>query len=145
MPLVVVSVAIASQVTNSYKHDLLRSYQRRGQAVQENLLKNRNLLTESGNRADLVDLAENVAALTETDLNLYDARGELLVSSQPLIFEASLLSTLMNPRQWRPSPRMGNPAFCSRSKPARFPLMHCTCRSGPEPCSRGGRARCWAT
>ncbi|GGG55870.1 sensor histidine kinase [Hymenobacter glacieicola] len=98
VPLIVVSVAIASQVTNSYKHDLLRTYQRRGQAVQENLLKNRNLLTESGNRADLVDLAENVAALTETDLNLYDARGELLVSSQPLIFEASLLSTLMNPQ-----------------------------------------------
>ncbi|WP_460614189.1 sensor histidine kinase [Hymenobacter seoulensis] len=98
VPLIVVSIAIASQVTNSYKRDLLRTYQRRGQAVQESLLKNSNLLTDSSNRADLVDLAENVSALTETDLNLYDARGELLVSSQPLIFEASLLSTLMNPQ-----------------------------------------------
>ena len=98
VPLIVVSVAIASQVTNSYKRDLLRSYQRRGQAVQENLLKNRALLSNDANRADLIDLAENVSALTETDLNLYDAHGELLVSSQPLIFEASLLSTLMNPQ-----------------------------------------------
>ncbi|MBT2557362.1 HAMP domain-containing histidine kinase [Hymenobacter sp. ISL-91] len=98
VPLVVVSAAIAGQVTSSYKRDLLRSYLRRGQAVQENLLKNRALLAEDANRADLVELAENVASLTETDLNLYDARGELLVSSQPLIFEASLLSTLMNPR-----------------------------------------------
>ncbi|WP_157541210.1 sensor histidine kinase [Hymenobacter aerophilus] len=98
VPLVVVSGVIAGQVTNSYKRDLLRSYLRRGQAVQENLLKNRALLAEDANRADLVELAENVSALTETDLNLYDAHGELLVSSQPLIFEASLLSTLMNPR-----------------------------------------------
>ncbi|SES98616.1 His Kinase A (phospho-acceptor) domain-containing protein [Hymenobacter actinosclerus] len=98
VPLVVVSAAIAGQVTNSYKRDLLRSYLRRGQAVQENLLKNRALLAEDANRADLVELAENVSALTETDLNLYDAHGELLVSSQPTIFEASLLSTLMNPR-----------------------------------------------
>ena len=98
VPLIVVSVAIASQVTNSYKRDLLRAYQRRGQAVQENLLKNRALLTDDANRADLVELAENVSALTETDLNLYDAHGELLVSSQPLIFEANLLSTLMNPQ-----------------------------------------------
>lgn len=98
VPLVVVSAAIAGQVTNSYKRDLLRSYLRRGQAVQDNLLKNRALLAQDANRADLVELAENVSALTETDLNLYDAHGELLVSSQPLIFEASLLSTLMNPR-----------------------------------------------
>ncbi|RSK24329.1 sensor histidine kinase [Hymenobacter metallilatus] len=98
VPLIVVSVAIASQVTSSYKRDLRRAYQRRGQAVQENLLKNRAMLSESANRAELVELAENVAALTETDLNLYDAQGELLVSSQPLIFEASLLSTLMNPQ-----------------------------------------------
>ncbi|WP_426492835.1 ATP-binding protein [Hymenobacter sp. 102] len=98
VPLIVVSVAVASQVTSSYKRDLRRIYQRRGQAVQENLLQNRALLGESANRADLVELAENVAALTETDLNLYDARGELLVSSQPLIFEANILSTLMNPQ-----------------------------------------------
>ncbi|WP_126546712.1 sensor histidine kinase [Hymenobacter amundsenii] len=98
VPLVVVSGAIASQVTDSYKRDLLRSYLRRGQAVQESLLKNRSMLDADANRADLVELAENVSALTETDLNLYDARGELLVSSQPLIFEANLLSTLMNPQ-----------------------------------------------
>ncbi|WP_139920091.1 HAMP domain-containing sensor histidine kinase [Hymenobacter sp. DG01] len=98
VPLIVVSVAIASQVTNAYKHDLLRTYQRRGQAVQENLLKNRDLLTDPGNRPYLVDLAENVASLTETDLNLYNAKGELLVSSQPSIFEANLLSSLMNPQ-----------------------------------------------
>ncbi|WP_143436993.1 MULTISPECIES: sensor histidine kinase [Hymenobacter] len=98
VPLIIVSIATASQVTNSYKRDLLRNYQRRGQAVQENLLKNSSLLADSADRAELVDLAENVSSLTETDLNLYDSHGELLVSSQPLIFESGLLSTLMNPQ-----------------------------------------------
>ncbi|MCB2378219.1 HAMP domain-containing histidine kinase [Hymenobacter sp. BT635] len=98
VPLIVVSIATASQVTNSYKRDLLRTYERRGKAVQENLLKNRAVLADSASRTALIDLAENVSSLTETDLNLYDAQGELLVSSQPLIFESGLLSPLMNPQ-----------------------------------------------
>ncbi|SHI56641.1 Histidine kinase-, DNA gyrase B-, and HSP90-like ATPase [Hymenobacter daecheongensis DSM 21074] len=98
VPLVVVSVATASQVTSSYKSDLRRTYERRGKAVQENLLRNTGLLADSASRAPLIDLAENVAGLTETDLNLYDAHGQLLVSSQPLIFESGLLSPLMNPQ-----------------------------------------------
>ncbi|MCB2407556.1 sensor histidine kinase [Hymenobacter lucidus] len=97
VPLIVVSIATASQVTNSYKRDLLRTYERRGKAVQENLLKNQAVLADSASRTALVDLAENVSGLTETDLNLYNAQGELLVSSQPLIFESGLLSPLMNP------------------------------------------------
>ncbi|GAA3949197.1 HAMP domain-containing sensor histidine kinase [Hymenobacter algoricola] len=98
VPLVVVSVATASQVTSSYKRDLLRSYASRGRAVQENLLRHDALLADSASKAPLIDLAENVAGLTETDLNLYDAHGQLLVSSQPLIFESGLLSPLMNPQ-----------------------------------------------
>jgi two-component system nitrogen regulation sensor histidine kinase NtrY len=98
VPLIVVSIATASQVTNSYKRDLLRTYERRGKAVQENLLKNQAVLADSASRTALVELAENVSGLTETDLNLYNAQGELLVSSQPLIFESGLLSPLMNPQ-----------------------------------------------
>ncbi|SNC74796.1 HAMP domain-containing protein [Hymenobacter gelipurpurascens] len=98
VPLLVVSIATASQVTDSYKRDLRRLYLRRAQAVQDNLLKNRVLLADSADRVDLVELAENVSGLTETDLNLYNSQGELLVSSQPLIFESGLLSTLINPQ-----------------------------------------------
>ncbi|WP_188547162.1 sensor histidine kinase [Hymenobacter qilianensis] len=98
VPLLIVSIATASQVTSSYQRDLRRTYERRGKTVQENLLKNRALLADSSGRAALIDLAENVSDLTETDLNLYGADGSLQVSSQPLIFESGLLSTLMHPR-----------------------------------------------
>ncbi|OON69205.1 hypothetical protein B0919_10830 [Hymenobacter sp. CRA2] len=95
--LLVVSLATASLFTDTYKQDIRRSYERRGALAQESLLRYRTLLADSSGRSRLTELADNVSTLTETDLNLYDAQGELLVSSQPLIFEAGLISNLMNP------------------------------------------------
>ena len=98
VPLVVVSVATASQLIDSYQRDLARTYERRGQLALESLRRQRHLLTDTTARPTLVALAKTVAALTETDLNLYDAHGELLASSQPLIFDAGLLGPLLNPQ-----------------------------------------------
>ncbi len=98
LPLLVVSVATASQVISGYRRDLHRTYERRGRIALESLLRRRDQLTDTTARPVLQALAHNVAALTETDLNLYDSRGQLLVSSQPLIFEAGLLGPLLNPQ-----------------------------------------------
>ena len=98
VPLLVVSLATASQLIASYKRDLARTYERRGQLALESLRRQRHLLSDSTARPTLTALAKNVAALTETDLNLYDAHGELLASSQPLIFDAGLLGPLLNPQ-----------------------------------------------
>ena len=98
VPLLVVSLATASQLIASYKRDLTRTYERRGQLALESLRRQRHLLSDSTARPTLTALAKNVAALTETDLNLYDAHGELLASSQPLIFDAGLLGPLLNPQ-----------------------------------------------
>ena len=98
VPLVVVSVATAGQLIASYQRDLVRTYERRGQLALESLRRQRHLLSDSTARPTLAALAKNVAALTETDLNLYDAHGELLASSQPLIFDAGLLGPLLNPQ-----------------------------------------------
>ena len=98
VPLLVVSVATASQVISGYRRDLHRTYERRGHIALESLLRRRDQLSDTTARPVLTALARNIAALTETDLNLYDARGQLLVSSQPLIFEAGLLGPLLNPQ-----------------------------------------------
>ena len=98
VPLLVVSLATTSQLIASYKRDLTRTYERRGQLALESLRRQRHLLSDSTARPTLAALAKNVAALTETDLNLYDAHGELLASSQPLIFDAGLLGPLLNPQ-----------------------------------------------
>ncbi len=97
VPLLVVSVATASQLIASYRLDLLRTYERRGGLALGSVRAQRRLLADSTARPVLGALARNVAALTETDINLYNARGELLASSQPLIFEAGLLGPLLNP------------------------------------------------
>lgn len=98
IPLLVVSIATASQVISGYRRDLHRTYERRGHIALESLLRRREQLTDTTARPVLTALARNIAALTETDLNLYDAHGQLLVSSQPLIFEAGLLGPLLNPQ-----------------------------------------------
>jgi signal transduction histidine kinase len=103
LSLVVVSVATGSQVISGYRRDLQRTYERRGRTALESLLRRRDLLADTTGRATgydpaLAGLVRNAATLTETDLNLYDAQGQLLVSSQPLIFEAGLLGPLLNPQ-----------------------------------------------
>ena len=97
VPLLVVSIATASQLIASYRLDLIRTYERRGRLALNSVRAQRHLLADSTARPVLAQLARTVAALTETDVNLYNARGELLASSQPLIFEAGLLGPLLNP------------------------------------------------
>ena len=98
VPLAVVSVVMASQVTSGYRRDMHRTYERRGRIALESLLRRRELLADTATAPALTALARNVAALTETDLNLYNAQGKLLASSQPLIFENGLLGPLVNPQ-----------------------------------------------
>ncbi|WP_018477344.1 ATP-binding protein [Pontibacter roseus] len=96
LPLLLVSIATAGLVTASYKKDLLSSYEKKGEAIQENLTRQSTLdLLNDKNR--LLRRVTSIAALSEADVSLYDRNGRLLVTSQPLIFEAGLLSKLVNP------------------------------------------------
>jgi signal transduction histidine kinase len=96
LPLMLVSVATAGLVTASYKKDLLLSYEKKGEAIQDNLSRQSTLeLLQDKNR--LLRRVTSIAALSEADVSLYDRNGRLLVTSQPLIFEAGLLSKLVNP------------------------------------------------
>ncbi|PRY04940.1 HAMP domain-containing protein [Pontibacter ummariensis] len=96
LPLLLVSIATASLVTASYKKDLMSTYEQRGEAIQKSLAEQlQNGLLEDKRR--LEERIGEIASISETDINLYDSKGKLLVTSQPLIFEAGLLSKLINP------------------------------------------------
>jgi signal transduction histidine kinase len=99
LPLLMVSIATAGLVTASYKKDLMETYEQRGEAVQETLARqlNERLLL---NKRRLENMVAEIAAISETDINLYDRHGQLLVTSQPLIFEAGLFSKLVNPKAY---------------------------------------------
>ncbi|TPE42650.1 HAMP domain-containing histidine kinase [Pontibacter mangrovi] len=94
LPMLLVSITTAGLVTGSYKKDLMQRYEQRGEAIQEHLSEqlSRRLL-----QGKLRQSITEVAAIAETDVNVYDRNGKLLVTSQPLIFEAGLQSRLVNP------------------------------------------------
>ncbi|WP_114783370.1 sensor histidine kinase [Botryobacter ruber] len=97
LPLVLVSIITAGLVTASYRKDLMRSYENRGEAIQQNLstLLTRNVMQRKNL---LLKYVTDIASVAEADINVYDQDGRLLVTSQPLIFEAGLLSKLVNPQ-----------------------------------------------
>lgn len=97
IPLLVVSIAIASLVTASYKKDLQGTYEQRGKMVQKHILSSWSWDDYHTNKEALQEEVINIADLAEADINLYDSAGTLITSSQPLIFEAGLLSRYMNP------------------------------------------------
>ncbi|RIJ33552.1 sensor histidine kinase [Pontibacter oryzae] len=96
LPMLLVSVATAGLVTASYKKDLMQTYEQRGEAIQEHLSKQLGKRLRQ-RRERLQESISDIASISESDINLYDRNGELLVTSQPLIFEAGLLSELVNP------------------------------------------------
>jgi two-component system nitrogen regulation sensor histidine kinase NtrY len=100
IPLLVVSVAIASLVTASYKKDLQGTYEQRGKMVQKHILSSWSWDDYHTNKEALQEEIMNIADLAEADINLYDSAGLLITSSQPLIFEAGLLSRFMNPEAY---------------------------------------------
>lgn len=97
LPLLLVSITTAGLVTASYKKDLMMRYEQRGEAIQENLsrvLSERDINT----RRRLQREVSEIAAISETDINLYGRNGRLLVTSQPIIFETGLISKMVNPK-----------------------------------------------
>jgi two-component system nitrogen regulation sensor histidine kinase NtrY len=97
IPLLVVSVATASLVTASYKKDLQDTYVQKGRLVQQRILNSWSWASYQTNQEALREEVSAIADLSEADINLYDQSGKLINSSQPMIFEAGLLSRYMNP------------------------------------------------
>ncbi|HSI89769.1 MAG TPA: HAMP domain-containing sensor histidine kinase, partial [Adhaeribacter sp.] len=100
VPLLLISIAIGSLVTSSYRKDLTETYSQRGRLIQENLVDAFTNGSDFDNKTWLDNTLANFSKLSETDINFYDASGRLQASSQPLIFEAGLLSRLINPQAY---------------------------------------------
>ncbi len=100
LPLLLISISIGGQVTASYKNDLTDTYEKRGKLIQENLNSIFNNGTDFSDKSKLDELLTDYSNLSETDINFYDKTGKLQASSQPLIFEAGLLSKLINPQAY---------------------------------------------
>ncbi|AMM50063.1 hypothetical protein TH61_01185 [Rufibacter sp. DG15C] len=99
VPLVLVSLTIGSLVTDSYRQDLVRTYIEQGDFVRQNILtSNWGAVLFKGRADSLSRRVNRLAAISQAELNIYDAKGQLRISSQPALFEAGVLSPRLNPQ-----------------------------------------------
>ncbi|QHL87090.1 GHKL domain-containing protein [Nibribacter ruber] len=101
VPLVLVSLTIGSLVTDSYRQDLVRGYIEQGEFVRQNILtSNWGAVLFKGRADSLSRRVNRLADISQAELNIYDAKGQLRISSQPALFEAGVLSTRLNPQAY---------------------------------------------
>lgn len=97
-PLIIVSITTLSIINSTYKLDLEQSFQNKAESIAANLISyleqyNAGELSEEDFQASI----QRLTKYSESDINLFDVSGRLMTTTQPLIYEANLLSKYMNP------------------------------------------------
>lgn len=98
VPLIIVSITTLGLTSRSSQQQLNAEYLNKsrvfGQQVTVHLNEYVSDLDES--RATLTNELADLAKLSNMDANIYNPQGQLLASSQPLIFESNLISRYIN-------------------------------------------------
>ena len=99
MPLLAVSVTTLSIISNSYNEEVDQQYLEKAVQIGNNVTGfveryQRGEITEES----LANTLSQIAKYADTDVNVFDTTGHLLVASQPQIYENDLLSEYMNPQ-----------------------------------------------
>jgi len=99
IPLIVVSVVTLSLISRSSQEQLNAEYLNKSRTFGEQLVGDLDnyLRGTDENQPDFENILTNLAQSATLDANVYDARGKLMATSQPLIFENGLLSIYANP------------------------------------------------
>ncbi len=98
MPLLAVSITTLSVISRSYSEEVDAEYLNKAEQISSNVKD----MLESYQRGDmskeaLTSSLAQVSRYAETDVNIFDQQGKLTTTSQPLIYEDSLLSSYINP------------------------------------------------
>lgn len=99
IPLIIVSISTLSLTSRSSQQQLNDEYLSKSKKFGEqmtNYLEEDSLGTNPDNLS-LENRLTDLAQLSNLDANIYEPRGVLLATSQPLIFERNLLSGYINP------------------------------------------------
>ena len=98
VPLIIVSITTLSLTSRSSQQQLNTEYLNKsrvfGQQITGHLNEYVSDLDES--RAALTNELADLAKLSNMDANIYNTQGQLLATSQPLIFESNLISRYIN-------------------------------------------------
>lgn len=101
LPLLIVSAVILNLLNSSYRDEIIRNYQKRAITIAENIyLPLEDFDQNQINREDLYDVVGNAATFSQVDMNLYNTKGQLIVSNQPDIFSNKLITTNIPAIPW---------------------------------------------
>ena len=99
MPLLAVSVTTLSIISNSYNEEVDQQYLEKAVQISSNVTSFVERYQQGEiTKESLANALSQIAKYAETDVNVFDTTGHLLVASQPQIYENDLLSEYINPR-----------------------------------------------
>ncbi len=101
LPLVVATITTLNRVSSSAEDELNRDFESKSRNMGEGILSSvegyfKGTITKDDFENVLIDRAK----ITNSDITFYDRSGKYVASSQPLIVESQIMSTLMNPLVW---------------------------------------------
>ena len=99
MPLLAVSVTTLSIISNSYNEEVDQQYLEKAVQIGNNVTVFVERYQQGEiNEESLANTLSQIAKYAETDVNVFDTTGQLVVASQPQIYENDLLSGYINPQ-----------------------------------------------
>jgi nitrogen fixation/metabolism regulation signal transduction histidine kinase len=100
LPTILLSILIVSILNSENKNQTIETYFQKAENVAQNFS---NKLTDyvvdkDITKDELLESLQEIARLTQTEINVFDREGVLLASSQPTIYDNGLVSSLINPK-----------------------------------------------
>ncbi len=99
IPLLIVSVAILNSLNSSYKAEINKSYQKRASRIEENINDLLEQFFDGKMNENALSLRlSNISEVVQNEVYIYDIKGNLVVFSQPHIYDLEILSHQINPQ-----------------------------------------------
>ncbi|MFN6943376.1 MAG: ATP-binding protein [Cytophagaceae bacterium] len=98
LPLFIVSLTTLSVINSNYKRNLNKSFIKKAENVSNNI----SVVVDKYKRhkmkkEEVEHMILDLARYTDSDINLFNKKGQLIFSNQPMIYESGLFARLVNP------------------------------------------------
>ncbi|WMJ74900.1 HAMP domain-containing sensor histidine kinase [Cytophagaceae bacterium ABcell3] len=98
LPLFIVSMTTLSVISANYNRNLNKSFIKKAESVSQNLSVFLDKYRKQKVRKEFVEhLMYEIAQYADSDINLFNRKGHLIFSNQPMIYESGLFARLVNP------------------------------------------------
>ncbi|WP_338760964.1 ATP-binding protein [Bernardetia sp. ABR2-2B] len=100
LPTILLSILIVSILNSENKNQTIETYFQKAENVAQNFSTKLSdyVVYKDITKDELLESLQEIARLTQTEINVFDRDGVLLASSQPTIYDNGLVSSLINPK-----------------------------------------------